>query len=513
MPKLLENVGERTIEHLDYVGSLNIQLWATLRAMGRALPFVGNRYRWQATVRQMLEIGVDAMPMVALMAICTGFILAMQGASELRRFGAMQYVIDLVAVGFTRELGPLLTAIAVSGRSGSAFAAEIGTMKVTEELDSLRVMALEPVEFLRHLGRRFVHVLQHSTRATVVRPLCIQFHHLARRDHRIDQERGVRNHHCPRWMFGRVSCPRRSRFGRPLHHQCGGEVDLPRHRRRCGFHRHLLFHGETLMPIISVRDLVVEYDGRRVLNGLNLDIEHGETMVLLGGSGSGKSTLLRQIIGLECPKSGSIHVMGMDITRCSKSELKKIHRSIGVAFQSAALFNSLTVEDNVALPLREHTRLAPSIIDLVVWMKLAAVGLAEFGKLLPSELSGGMKKRAAVARALALGPEILVLDEPSAGLDPIVAAELDELILLLKEALQMTVIVVTHELPSAFRIADRIAMLYQGSFSSVGTKDELTASRNPRVRQFLDRIPENVAKTPAVAAYFEKYMQYQETYP
>ena len=267
------------------------------------------------------------------------------------------------------------------------------------------------------------------------------------------------------------------------------------------------------MPIISVRDLVVEYDGRRVLNGVNLDIEHGETMVLLGGSGSGKSTLLRQIIGLERPKSGSVHIKNMDITRCSKPELKKIHQSIGVAFQSAALFNSLTVEDNVALPLREHTRLAPSIIDLMVWMKLAAVGLAEFGKLLPRELSGGMKKRAAVARALALGPEILVLDEPSAGLDPIVAAELDELILLLKEVLQMTVIVVTHDLPSAFRIADRIAMLYRGSFSSVGTKDELKASQDPRVRQFLDRIAENVAKTPAVAAYFEKYMQSQETYP
>jgi phospholipid/cholesterol/gamma-HCH transport system permease protein len=148
MANVLDNVGERTIEHLDYIGSLNIQWWATIRAMGRTLPFVGNRYRWQATVRQILEIGVNAMPMVSLMAICTGFILAMQGASELRRFGALHYVIDLVAIGFTRELGPLLTAIAVSGRSGSAFAAEIGTMKVTEELDSLRVMALEPVEFV-----------------------------------------------------------------------------------------------------------------------------------------------------------------------------------------------------------------------------------------------------------------------------------------------------------------------------------------------------------------------------
>jgi phospholipid/cholesterol/gamma-HCH transport system permease protein len=148
MATLLEGVGRETLDQLDYTGSLNIQLWATLRALRTALPFIGNRYRWKASVRQMLEIGVNALPMVGLMAICSGVILAMQGASELRRFGALHYVIDLVAVGFTRELGPLLTAIAVSGRSGSAFAAEIGTMKVTEEIDALRVMAFEPVEFV-----------------------------------------------------------------------------------------------------------------------------------------------------------------------------------------------------------------------------------------------------------------------------------------------------------------------------------------------------------------------------
>src|ERR1700739_2950418 len=257
------------------------------------------------------------------------------------------------------------------------------------------------------------------------------------------------------------------------------------------------------MSLISVRDLVVEYDGRRVLDGLNLEIEPGQITVLLGGSGSGKSTLLRQILGLENPKEGSISIKGTDITRCSMAELKKVRRSIGVAFQSAALFNSLSLEDNVALTLREHTALAPSVIDLIVWLKLAVVGLADFGKLHPQELSGGMKKRAAVARALALGPEILVLDEPSAGLDPIVAAELDELILLLKEAFQMTVIVVTHEMPSAFRIADRIALAYQGRFTAIGTKDEIRASQNPRVRQFLDRVPEDMTKTSAISDYFE----------
>src|SRR6202140_4870533 len=260
-------------------------------------------------------------------------------------------------------------------------------------------------------------------------------------------------------------------------------------------------------PVISVRDVVVSYNGQRILDGINLDIVHGETMVLLGGSGSGKSTLLRQIIGLERPQSGQIFVHGVDIANCRLEDLKKLRRSIGVAFQNAALFNSMSVEDNVALPLREHTRLAESTIRLMTWMKLAVVGLGGSGKLSPRELSGGMKKRAAVARALSLDPEILVFDEPSAGLAPIVAAELDELILGLKRAFNMTVVVVTHEMASAFLIADRMAMLYKGSLIAVGTKEELQGNPHPRIRQFFDRVPDRIADTAAIDEYVQRYLE------
>jgi phospholipid/cholesterol/gamma-HCH transport system ATP-binding protein len=243
-------------------------------------------------------------------------------------------------------------------------------------------------------------------------------------------------------------------------------------------------------PMISVRNLRVKYGEREILHGLNFDVKRGETLVILGGSGSGKTTLLRTLVGLEKPSAGQIWMKGQDIASIPHSEMDEIRKKLGMAFQGGALFGSMTVGDNVALPLREHTKLEPSTIEIMVRLKLAQVGLTGFEHYMPSELSGGMKKRAAVARALVMDPEILFFDEPSAGLDPIIAAGVDHLILDLKKAFHMTVIVVTHELASAFLIADQMMLINKGNIVAMGTPEEMRASTQPAVRQFLDRVAE-----------------------
>ncbi len=242
--------------------------------------------------------------------------------------------------------------------------------------------------------------------------------------------------------------------------------------------------------MISIRDLRVAYGTREILHGVTFDVHRGETMVILGGSGSGKSTLLRTLVGLEKASAGEIWLKGENIAAISSAEMDRIRKRIGMSFQGSALFGSLSVGDNVALPLREHTELEESTIEIIVRLKLDQVGLSGFEDFMPAELSGGMKKRAGIARALAMDPEILFFDEPSAGLDPIIAAGVDELIIQLKKAFHMTIIVVTHELASAFLIADRVVVVDKGYVVALGTMDELRASTHPRVRQFLDRVPE-----------------------
>src|SRR5260221_6478278 len=241
---------------------------------------------------------------------------------------------------------------------------------------------------------------------------------------------------------------------------------------------------------ISVRDLRVNYGEREILHGISFDVNRGETLVILGGSGSGKSTLLRTLVGLEKPSSGQIWIKGHDIAAISSSEMDAIRKKIGMSFQGGALFGSMTVGENVALPLREHTRLEESTIEIMLRLKLEQADLEGFHYYMSSQLSGGMNKRAAVARALAMDPEILFFDEPSAGLDPIIAPGIDQLILELKRAFRMTIVVVTHELASAFLIADRMLLIDKGNIVAIGTAEEMRSSAQPRVRQFLGRVPE-----------------------
>src|ERR1700752_1227438 len=229
-------------------------------------------------------------------------------------------------------------------------------------------------------------------------------------------------------------------------------------------------------PMISLRDLRVSYSGREILHGVSFDVLAGETLVILGGSGSGKSTLLRTLVGLEKPTSGEVWIRGKNFAAISEAERDELRTRLGMSFQGGALFGSMTVGENVALPLQEHTKLEPSTVEIMVRLKLDQVGLSGFEDFLPSQLSGGMKKRAAVARAMAMDPEILFFDEPSAGLDPIIAAGIDQLILNLKQALGVTIVVVTHELASAFLIADRILVLDKGRVTAIGTPAEMKSS-------------------------------------
>jgi phospholipid/cholesterol/gamma-HCH transport system ATP-binding protein len=238
-------------------------------------------------------------------------------------------------------------------------------------------------------------------------------------------------------------------------------------------------------PAIQVLGVTKIYNNRTILDQIRLDVFKGETLVILGGSGSGKSTLMRLMAGLVPNDGGEIVALGKSLNSMSDSELATYRKSIGVLFQSGALFNSMSVADNVALPLREHTDLDENTIDIMVKIKLELVGLREHADKMPSQLSGGMKKRAGLARAISMDPQILFYDEPSAGLDPVTSAEIDYLMMDLNKKLGVTSVVVTHEMDSAFRIADRMVLLDRGKFIASGTVDDMKNSQDPLVHQFV----------------------------
>ncbi|MEI8256776.1 MAG: ABC transporter ATP-binding protein [Deltaproteobacteria bacterium] len=230
---------------------------------------------------------------------------------------------------------------------------------------------------------------------------------------------------------------------------------------------------ENREVVIRSENIFRKFGDRTVLNGINLEVYKGETIVIMGGSGCGKSTFLRHLIGALKPDSGKVYLLGKELSGLSEDEMDMIKKKIGMCYQSAALFDSMTVGDNVSLPLREHTKLDKSVIDIVVKMKLEMVGLRGFEDLMPSQLSGGMRKRVGLARAIVMDPEIIFYDEPTAGLDPIVAGVIDKLILDLSKKLSITSVVVTHDMKSVFSIADRVAMLYEGRVLEVGKPEEI----------------------------------------
>lgn len=247
-------------------------------------------------------------------------------------------------------------------------------------------------------------------------------------------------------------------------------------------------------PVIEVRDLVRKFGERTVLNGITFTVDKGDTLIIMGGSGCGKSTLLRHIIGSLRPTSGSIKIFGQETTTMSRDELDQLRLRFGMNFQFGALLQSLTVGENVALPLIENSKVDPEIVDLVVKMKLELVGLTGFENLKPAEISGGMRKRVGLARAVAMDPELLFSDEPTSGLDPIMTAVIDQLTLDLTRKLDMTAVVVTHDMTSAFRIGTKMIALgagkRAGTIIAMGTPDEIKNHPDPEVQQFIRGEPD-----------------------
>ena len=504
----------------DFVGGIGFLgevVGAFLRVITRP-----TRFRGTPLVHQLEHIAFRGVPIIVLISFLVGCIVAQQGIFQLRKFGATAFVVNLTGILTLRELGVLLTSIMVAGRSGSAFTAEIGSMKMREEIDALRVMGLDPVEvlivprilaliialpiltFLSDMaalyGGGLVAWIYGDISPDVFAVAPARLDRPADLHGRADQGAVHGPRHRPHRLDGRARGGGLGRIARPARHVVGREVDLHGHRARrasspCSSRRSGSSHAGHAAPrsstdsnrevVIRVRDLEVGFGERLILNELDLDVYRGEILGFVGGSGQGKSVLTRTILGLVPKRAGTIEVFGEDLDELSPQSRRQIERRWGVLFQHGALFSSLTVKQNVQVPMREYLTLSDRLLDELAMLKIEMVGLKpDAADKLPSELSGGMIKRAALARALSLDPEILFLDEPTSGLDPIGAGDFDELIATLQQTLGLTVFMVTHDLDSLYTVCDRIAALGDGHVIA-GRTDRDHAGLGPSVAEVL----------------------------
>jgi phospholipid/cholesterol/gamma-HCH transport system ATP-binding protein len=453
--------------------------------------------RLSSVTRHVYETGITAIPIVSLIAFLISVIVAYLGAQQLGRFGADIFVVDLVTISVLREMGVLLTAIIVAGRSGSAFAAEIGVMQLNEETDALRAMGMNPVELLVvprvlalmiSLGRTVVAgqpahpaaaVHQSAARIAVAHDLLVG----------PDQGAGIRHadrngRHLPRHAGARFG----ARAG-TLDHGGRRAIDLSRHSGR-RLVRDPVRADRLLMPdgaataVIRVRGLVSRFGAQVVHDGLDMEVRSNEIFGVVGGSGAGKTVLLRTILGLRAPDGGSVELYGKDVQQLAAADLSSLVRSYGVTFQNGALISSLSVAQNIQLPLREYDPASERTLGELADLNLALVGLEpDDGAKYPSQLSGGMVKRAALARALSLEPKLLFLDEPTAGLDPISAAAFDELLLYLHSQLRLTVVMITHDLDTLFRTCSRVGVIVDGRMIT-DSLDGLLQNQNPWIHSY-----------------------------